>query len=297
MSIYQKLNENQEKYETKKDKILNNIFNKTQNNISNENSISNNEESKSRNENAFEKDNKHFFYQSESNFSNNINISNSDYSLEKKDDSYSTLEASKIFNSLIFFNSNLPNNNKIPENQFNSLRNAFYEKHKLYDIPLSKNYKEYNFPPKYKINIKCFAFLYENCLTTFPVCISGFLFKEENKNISLGSILDNESKYMESLGLFFCGRNIEIKIERGIETKKCLANQFICKKCIDINRKLYNIKSKFLININGRVSKINKGKYHCFGHFLIGNVIEDCINTFSCNACKILDQYSMYYCH
>ena len=97
-----------------------------------------------------------------------------------------------------------------------------------------------------------------------------------------------------SLGLYFCGK--EIKIEN--EIKKCAPNEFICKECMEINKKKYNLNGKYLININGRVAKINKGSYHCFGHFLYGNngnQIEDCISKFSCNACKLLDNYCNYY--
>ena len=61
------------------------------------------------------------------------------------------------------------------------------------------------------------------------------------------------------------------------------------------NKEIYNIKKNYLININGRVAKINKGKYHCFGHFLVGNQIEDCISKFTCKACKLLQIYSEYY--
>ena len=62
-----------------------------------------------------------------------------------------------------------------------------------------------------------------------------------------------------------------------------------------INKQKYNLKKKYLININGRISKINKGSYHCFGNFLIGNQIEQCITKFSCNACKNLNINSEYY--
>ena len=64
---------------------------------------------------------------------------------------------------------------------------------------------------------------------------------------------------------------------------------------MEINKKHYNIKKSYLINIYGRVAKINKGGYHCFGHFLLGNQIEQCISKFSCNGCKVLDLYSKYF--
>lgn len=298
MSISQGLNGNKKEFENEKDKILNKKLNETQIIIFNVNKSTNNDiNNKNINEKPSEikEKEKNFFYESNSDISNDINISNSDYSIEKINDSNSTCDDSSAFNSKILNYCNLLNIYKVSENQFNSLRSSFYEKHKLYDNPLSQNYKEYNFPPKYKITETYSCFLYKNELITFPICISGFLLKEENKNILFASIQDNESKYIESLGLYFCGKNIEIKIENGIETKKCMANEFICKKCIGINRILYNIKSKYLININGRVSKKNKGKYHCFGHFLIDNIVEDCISKFSCKACKILDKFSNYY--
>ena len=62
-----------------------------------------------------------------------------------------------------------------------------------------------------------------------------------------------------------------------------------------INKSNYHLKNNKLININGRVSKIKKGKYHCFGHFLVENIIEDCINEFRCKACQNLDLISDIY--
>ena len=62
-----------------------------------------------------------------------------------------------------------------------------------------------------------------------------------------------------------------------------------------LNKEKYFIKNDYLININGRVTRINKGKYHCFGHFLVGNQIEDCINKFTCKACKMLNSIKDYY--
>ena len=61
------------------------------------------------------------------------------------------------------------------------------------------------------------------------------------------------------------------------------------------NKKLYNIKNKYLININGRVGKINKGSFHYFGHYLMGNQIKQYISKFSCKSSKLLDLYSKYF--
>ena len=67
------------------------------------------------------------------------------------------------------------------------------------------------------------------------------------------------------------------------------------------NKRRYNLKNKYLININGRVAKKTKGEdkiFHCFGHFLIGKIqIENCLDKFCCEACKLLSKYEKYYFH
>ena len=149
-------------------------------------------------------------------------------------------------------------------------------------------------PLQYQINEKHSAFLYPNGLDTYAISISGFLVKDEQNLFLINNNEINYNIFVESLGLHFCGKNIEIKNGIGIN-KICKPNEFMCKECMNKNKKLYNIKNKYLININGRIAKINKGNFHCFGKFLSGNQIEDCINKFSCMACKLLDQYFLYY--
>ena len=178
------------------------------------------------------------------------------------------------------------------ENKFNSVRNNFYLKNYLYDIPLNQGSKIWGFPPIYKLDDDKFSYLYDNELITFPITISAFLSKKAKYNDSDGSIENKESKYEESLGLYFCQKII--KVENRKKELKCAPNEFICKYCMELNKKRYEIKSNYVINICGRVSKINKGSYHCFGHFLCGNQIEDCINKFSCKACKLIDEYNIY---
>lgn len=184
--------------------------------------------------------------------------------------------------------------NEFIEKKFNSLRSNFYIKFKLHDIALYEGYNNFNFPPKYIINDELSAFLYPNEIITFTIIKSGF-FKKDNLifDQEIEKIKDN--KFNQKVGLIFCEKNIQINTERGKEIKKCSPNIFMCKTCMEKNKRLYNIKSKYLININGRVSKINKGSYHCFGHFLIGNTIEDCISKFSCKACTLLNLYTEYY--
>jgi len=147
-------------------------------------------------------------------------------------------------------------------------------------------------PEKYKINDRLSVLLYPDDYNTF------YFYKSRKLGDTIINDLDNEetkfTKFDNSIGLYFCGK--EIKIEN--EIKKCAPNEFICKECMKVNKKKYNIKNDCLININGRVAKINKGSYHCFGHFLCGskgNQIEDCISKFSCKACNMLDYYSKYY--
>ena len=138
------------------------------------------------------------------------------------------------------------------------------------------------------IDDKEFGFLYDNDNITFYITKS--LFLGEIKNINI--IDEKNSKFYKSLGLYFCGK--EIKFESG-ESKFCEPDNFICKECMLINKKKYNIKNNYLINIKGRIAKINKGSYHCFGHFLCGQNIEDCIIKFTCKGCELLNNYSKYF--
>ena len=229
------------------------------------------------------------FYKNKENESNNINnvsvnlvdskINNNKYennkSLSLND---SSLDKSKIDES---------NFDEQSEKRFNTTKNEFYIKNNLYDLCLIKEPPKNLLPDIYKINEKYKGFLYPNDLKTYCITQSGFLLQKEKKeNYSVSNVGNTD------LGLFFCGKKIIIK---NNEEKKCSLNQFICLECMKYNKERYNIKDNYLININGRVSKINKGKYHCFGHFLNGDLIEDCINKFICRACKLLQIYSEYY--
>jgi hypothetical protein len=182
---------------------------------------------------------------------------------------------------------------KKEEKRFNITRANFYIKYSLYDLIPNQEESNIIIPEKYKIDDKLSSFLYPDDYNTFYFTKCRKLGEEKIIND-----LDNEetkfTKFNNSLGLYFCGK--EIKIEN--EIKKCAPNEFICKECMGVNKKKYNIKNDCLININGRVAKINEGSYHCFGHFLCGskgNQIEDCISKYSCKACKMLDLYSKYY--
>ena len=172
--------------------------------------------------------------------------------------------------------------------RFNEPRTQFYLENKLYDVLLNENLNVEFIPEKFQINDDHWTFVYPNDLKTYCLTESRKMLTKETKSI----IPHNNN---ENNGLSFCGKNIEIKTEKGVDMKKCSANEFICKECMEKNKKMYNIQSKYLININGRVAKMNKGKYHCFGHFSVGNQIEDCISKFSCKACKNLDTLSNYY--
>jgi hypothetical protein len=178
---------------------------------------------------------------------------------------------------------------------FNSTKASYYIKYKLYDILLyekaDKEIKK-NISEIYRIDSEKVGFLNSNDRTTNFITKSAYL--GEQKFFNELSEKEKESRilYIE-VGLYFCGK--EVKLENIKELKKCSPNEFMCKNCMDINKKKYNIKNHYLINIKGRVSKINKNHYHCFGHFLYGTQIEDCVNKFSCEACKMLDSISSYY--
>ena len=179
--------------------------------------------------------------------------------------------------------------------KFNNIRADFFLRHKLYDIPINIQEKDVITPKKYMINEKSFGFVYPNTLNTFYITESRYIVNHENNNDNTNINIDNNANFNKKLGLYFCGKNVDINTKNGIVNKQCAADNFICKKCMNINKNKYHIKNNYLININGRVAKINKGRYHCFGHFLCKKELEDCIVKFSCNACKELDLYAEYY--
>ena len=226
--------------------------------------------------------------------SNIINDSFINYSLPNmSDDSYtkSTLADSNI-NSLIQFEST--NIDKPSENKFNDLRTNFYLKNKLYDFILYENINDFNLPLKYVLNEEYDSFLYINDNKTYCFTVSGFLKNDKNYKKELKEE-EIRGKFYKQCGLYFCNSEVEITTEDEIIRKKCCPNEFMCRDCVETNRNMYNIKKRYLININGRVAKINKGSYHCFGHFLCGNQIEDCITKFTCKACQILNLFSDYF--
>ena len=156
------------------------------------------------------------------------------------------------------------------EKTFNSIKEQFYKKNKLYDYTLYEGKDEKKnilIPEIYKID-KGYGFLYPNDIITNFISKSAFL--GEKKDINKLSENDvGNCKFYDNLGQYFCGK--EVKLEKEKQIKRCCPNEFMCKSCMDINKKKYNIKNNYLINIKGRVAKINKGSYHCFGKFLCGN--------------------------
>ena len=129
--------------------------------------------------------------------------------------------------------------------KFNSLRSNFYLKHKPYDIPLTDNtinFNNYNCPPKYAINDELFAFVYPNDLMTYSISMVGFLDNIKILNYDLSKNLEaNDSLFFSLLGLYFCGNTEEITTENKLYIKKCLPDEFMCKKCMLINKRKYNL--------------------------------------------------------
>ena len=175
-------------------------------------------------------------------------------------------------------------------NLFNSAKIDYYTKYKLFDISI--NIVDSKLPKSQKISDKQYAFLYENDFITYCLSGSQFLLKHELKIIEENK---DDKVFYQDLGLYFCGKEEEVPTKEEKEKKRCSPNIFMCKDCMKKNKKIYGIKDKHLINIKGRISKKNKGKYHCFGHFEISNQIEDCVISFSCKSCQILDKLEEYY--
>jgi len=183
----------------------------------------------------------------------------------------------------------------INEKSFNFARKAFYKEYKLYDISLTQNINNNkNIEPcKYKINEDNFTFLYPNKIYTYSLTISGCLKKNkiDDDNASINKEIKN-NKFYQQFGIYFCEKDIILK---DGQHKKCAPNEFLCNECMKKNKNIYKIKNNYMINIIGRIAKKNKGSYHCFGHFLVGEKIEDCISNFTCGGCKLINLYSEYF--
>ena len=161
----------------------------------------------------------------------------------------------------------------------------YYLQYKLYDI---KQFENLKYPILFPIKEEIYSYFYYNELTTSHY-IQSIQFGEE---YSINNDIEIDDNYNNSLGLFFCGK--EIILENN-EIKKCCPNEMICRECMEKNKKRYKLKNRYSININGRAAKKYNNNFHCFGHFIIGRQIENCVGKFSCEACKLLDKYEKYY--
>ena len=170
---------------------------------------------------------------------------------------------------------------------FNEARTQAHIKFKIFDnllIKINPINSDLIFPEKYNVDCTHYVFVYENNLKTYPItCNESF---KNEKSIKFDNL-------EEPFGLYFCGK--KVKFEDEIEIRECSPNNFICKECMEKNKKRYNLLDNYLININGRVSKNIKGKYHCIGTFGKDKTFEYCVNNFTCKACEILNLCQNYY--
>lgn len=185
------------------------------------------------------------------------------------------------------FQSTMNSSSMSIDNPSMNSKKDYWLKYKLYDVKVNnKNLDKLNI---YQLSDDKYCYFYKNELITYYF-VKSVQFGE-NYSIDNESLKDPE--YKESFGLFFCGKNINYNNEKDI---KCCPNQMICKECMKKNKKIYNLDKLYLININGRLAKKRKdGNFHCFGHFIKGNLIENCMKEFTCEACKLLKSYENYY--
>lgn len=185
------------------------------------------------------------------------------------------------------FQSTMNSSSMSIDNPSMNSKKDYWLKYKLYDVKVNnKNLDKLNI---YQLSDDKCCYFYKNELITYYF-VKSVQFGE-NYSIDNESLKDPE--YKESFGLFFCGKNINYNNEKDV---KCCPNQMICKECMKKNKKIYNLNKLYLININGRLAKKRKdGNFHCFGHFIKGNLIENCVKEFTCEACKLLKSYENYY--
>jgi hypothetical protein len=172
---------------------------------------------------------------------------------------------------------------------FNAPRNNYLLKNKLYDYLLKRPNNTLFLPEKYRLGHDQYIYAYPNNTNTYSITISERFNK--NKEAKAQKDLIQDKNYNKSLGLCFCGKFIE-------ELKmKCAPNQFMCKECMEINKEKYNLSEKYLINMNGRVARNQKGNYQCCGLFVVKNDSDFviCGAKFTCESCNLLNKYSKYY--
>lgn len=166
---------------------------------------------------------------------------------------------------------------------FNEAKQNYYLERKLYDILLKRHNTLQ--PEKYKLGHNQYKYAYDNNTNTYCITISKILNK--NNEIKAQKDIIQDKNYYKSFGLCFCGKFIE-------EFKmKCAPNQFMCKECMKINKAQYNLDKNYLINMNGRVAKMHKGSYYCYGLFT--SDFKTCGIKFTCKSCNLLNLYSKYY--
>ena len=132
-------------------------------------------------------------------------------------------------------------------------------------------------------------FLYDDKdLKTYYFVINQKLLQKEPSTINI-----KNKNFKKEYGLCFCGKEIKEY------NKNCKPNEMMCVDCMIENKKIYKLDhlKDVLININGRACTIRKGKYHCFGKFLLDdNEKRNCFDDYyTCAACEQLYKIKNYY--
>ena len=132
-------------------------------------------------------------------------------------------------------------------------------------------------------------FLYDDKdLKTYYFVINQKLLQKEPSTINI-----KNKNFKKEYGLCFCGKEIKEY------NKNCKPNEMMCADCMIENKKIYKLDhlKDVLININGRACTIRKGKYHCFGKFLLDdNEKRNCFDDYyTCAACEQLYKIKNYY--
>lgn len=169
--------------------------------------------------------------------------------------------------------------------QFNEARTRYHLKYKLFDSLIIEGNDDLILPERYILDETHFVFVYQDNLMTYPISQTELL----NRTKTIIKIKNKE----EPFGLHFCGNKINIDGEKGI--RECAPNNFICKECMEKNKKRYNLPKDYLINIKGRISIKKDDIYHCFGTFEDSKNFKYCMKAFTCEACKVLNLCKNYY--
>ena len=179
---------------------------------------------------------------------------------------------------------NKNNKGKTPNNHLD-IFNCIEEEEKENKNILKNNMKTPKIDNKNSIDIK-----YENRISKIKEL------SNEEKNYIISEALEFGSSMNLNCDLFYCYKNNDLNCN-CCQKKICEPGSCFCIICLDYNKKYHNLPNHYLINKNGKVSKLIFGNFYCNYEYITekyqNNNLFEIKNTcffpnYQCKACKEL---------